>query len=185
MPRVRKIRKRKVNRAALQMDAAVDATLPSRFQQEQSSGDATIIVIVCSRIFNTKLAKLLGDEAELNVVATADTPREAVAAPNEHRAELVIIEADFGAPGKGILLAQTVAERSQGCAIKVVCATLTGTSQSTCGSTGQIRGLSSPALQRRVPLIFPRPLAPLCTAWRGLSRASNGRWPGTVSGRNR
>ncbi len=107
------------------MESAVDAVLPSRFKQEQSVGGVSRVVIVGSRIFNVKLAKLLEDEADLNVVATASTPREAMAAPNEHGAEMIIVEVDFGGPAQGILLGRSIAERSQGCAIMMVCGTFT------------------------------------------------------------
>lgn len=109
------------------MDAAVDGVLPSRFQQEQISGGPSRLVIVGSRIFNVKLNKLLENESGLSVVATAETPREAISAPTEHGAELTIVEADFGGSAQGTVLATSIAERSPGCAIMLVCGAFTDT----------------------------------------------------------
>lgn len=107
------------------MAAAVDAVLPSRFREDQAPGGVSRVVIVGSHIFNLKLAKLLEHESGFEVVATADTAREAMAAPNEHGAELTIIEVDFGGAAQGTVLARSIAERSQGCAIMLVCGTFT------------------------------------------------------------
>ncbi|MDA1298102.1 MAG: response regulator [Chloroflexi bacterium] len=127
MPRVRKIRRRRVDPTARKMNAEADAILPSRFNQEKAAGGVSRVVIVGSRIFNVRLAKLLESQADLSVVATASTPREALAAPNEHGAEMTVIDVDFGGTAQGILLARTIGERSPGCAIMLVCGALTET----------------------------------------------------------
>lgn len=120
MPRIRKIRRRKVNQAAPRAVSEVDAILPSRFRDEQTVSSASRVVIAGDRIFNVKLSKLLENESDLRVVGTAETPREALAAPNELGADLIVVSVDLGGSSQGINLARTINERSPGCGIMLV-----------------------------------------------------------------
>jgi DNA-binding NarL/FixJ family response regulator len=127
MPRIRKIRRRKVNQAAPRAASEIDAILPSRFRDEQSVGSASRVVIAGDRIFNVKLSKLLENESDLRIVGTAETPREALAAPNELGAELIVVSVDLGGSSQGVNLARTINERSPGCGIMLVCDSLSQT----------------------------------------------------------
>lgn len=85
------------------------------------------MVIVGDQIFGLKLTKLVAEETDFKVVATASTLKEARAYPNEFNADLTVIEVEFGGPGEGIALARELNERSPGCAFMLVCGPFTAT----------------------------------------------------------
>lgn len=125
MARIRKIRRRKISRASDDRAGLDAATTPS--EQEQSPRASSRVVIVGDHIFGLKLAKLVAEETDFTVVATASTVREARAYPNEFKADLTVVEVDFGGPGEGITLARELNERSPGCAFMMVCGPFTET----------------------------------------------------------
>ncbi len=108
------------------MDASVASVLPSRFKQSEAEQKSRV-VIVGQSVFNLRLEKLIAEVADLEVVATATTMKEALAFPNEYGAELTIVDTDFGGDVVGVSLARDISERSPGCAIMLVCGPFTQT----------------------------------------------------------
>ncbi len=123
MARLRKVRKRKVNRAAL-AEARVEAVLHPREEAEDSG---VRVVLVGNQAFNLELEKALADHEGFSVVAKAETHMDAFAYPNELNAELVLVDADFGGSGEGVAFARDLNERTPGCAFMIVCGALTPT----------------------------------------------------------
>lgn len=123
MARIRRIKRRKINRAAGDSAGVEAVTTPA--EQEQSPRRSSRVVIVGDHIFGLKLTKLVAEETDFTVVATASTIREARAYPNEFNADLTVVEVDFGGPGQGITLARELNERSPGCAFMMVCGPFT------------------------------------------------------------
>ncbi len=129
MPRIRRIRRRKINKAA-QAPAQLDA-VKSPGSEDQAPGSTSRVVIVGDRIFNLKLSNLMGGETDFKIVATADTRRDAFAFPNEFAAELTVVDVDFDGHGQGIKLARELNEKSPGCAFMLICGPFTSTTVQT------------------------------------------------------
>ena len=128
MSRIRRVRKSsRTNRAIEKVDAEMRAILPSRFRSMQSPDSVPRLVLIGSKVFTLKLDKALADEASMQIVASADTQRDALAAAVTHGAELVIVELEFGGPVQGIFLSRVIMDRAPDCGIMLICRTFTDT----------------------------------------------------------
>ncbi len=129
MARVRRIKRRKVNKAAREA-AQADIAMASAAEESQA-GEASKVVIVGDRIFNLRLSKLVSEETDFNVVATAATVMEARAYPNEHKADLTVVDVDFGGTNEGVVIARDLNERRPGSGIMIVCGPFTSNTAKT------------------------------------------------------
>ena len=85
------------------------------------------MVVVGSPIFTIKLSKSLSGDEDIEIVAKANTQKDAMSVANQFGAELAVVETDFGGIAQGILLARAMHERTPGCGIMLVCGPFTET----------------------------------------------------------
>jgi len=123
--RVRKVRRRKVNRSAERLEAGTRSVLPSRFNQDRSAVARPRVAVIGTRLFCARLNKLLRDQESLELVASISSVKESVAASTLYGAELAIVEIEIDGQASGVLLARALMDRSPGCGIMLVCRSFT------------------------------------------------------------
>ena len=123
--RIRRVRRQRAGRGRSEAFRPVVPAMASGSNGQSAAEASARVLLAGSRLFNLRMAKTLAGQAGVEVVATAESARDAVAAVTTHRAELAMVEVGVAGVMERAMLARAVVNRSPGCGIMLVCSTLT------------------------------------------------------------